>query len=470
MAVVFGRNIDFQGGGYGTAVLSKLPVKAHSSVKLPSFYDGEQRGVQVVELGSPGEQGLVLLCTHLDYRPDDRERMASAELINNLAANYGDRLMVLAGDLNAEPDSRVMRELEKRWSIASGSAKPQANATTQLFTYPSGTPRKWIDFVLVRPAERWQVVEVRVLEEPVASDHRPLLAVLQPREPSVQSSNSENRGGAVTQRVTSKDGTTIVSDQSGSGPPLVLVGGALSDRSSARRLAELLTPHFTVINYDRRGRGDSGDTAPYTVQREIEDIEALIDQAGGSAFVFGSSSGAVLALEAATKLPAAKVKKLALFEPPFIVDDSRPPVTENLAERVGEFVATGRRGDAVEFFMTKAVGVPAELVGQMRQSPMWPNMEKLAHTLVYDAHVMGDTLSGKPLSANRWSSCRTPTLVLDGGASGAWLRNAARELANKLPNAQQRTLHGQDHSVAVRAPHVLAPVLIEFFAAGASRK
>jgi endonuclease/exonuclease/phosphatase family metal-dependent hydrolase len=318
MAVVFGRNIDFQGGGYGTAVLSKLPVKAHSSVKLPSFYDGEQRGVQVVELGSPGEQGLVLLCTHLDYRPDDRERMASAELINNLAANYGDRLMVLAGDLNAEPDSRVMRELEKRWSIASGSTKPQAVATTQLFTYPSGTPRKWIDFVLVRPAERWQVVEVRVLEEPVASDHRPLLAVLQPRELSEQSSNSENHGGAVTQRVTSKDGTTIALDQSGSGPPLVLVGGALSDRSSARRLAELLTPHFTVINYDRRGRGDSGDTAPYTVEREIEDIEALIDQAGGSAFVFGSSSGAVLALEAATKLPAAKVKKLALFEPPFI--------------------------------------------------------------------------------------------------------------------------------------------------------
>jgi pimeloyl-ACP methyl ester carboxylesterase len=231
-----------------------------------------------------------------------------------------------------------------------------------------------------------------------------------------------------------------------------------------------LSPRFTVINYDRRGRGDSGDTAPYAVQREIEDIKALIDQAGGSAFVFGSSSGAVLALEAATKLPAVKVKKLALFEPPFIVDDSRPQVTENLAERAGEFVAAGRRGDAVEFFMTEAVGVPQDLVGQMKQSPMWTNMEKLAHTLVYDAQVMGDTLSGKPLPADRWSSCKAPTLVLDGGASDAWLRNAARELAAKLPNAQQRTLEGQDHSVAVRAPHVLAPVLIEFFAAGASRK
>jgi pimeloyl-ACP methyl ester carboxylesterase len=120
--------------------------------------------------------------------------------------------------------------------------------------------------------------------------------------------------------------------------------------------------------------------------------------------------------------------------------------------------------------MTEAVGVPQDLVGQMKQSPMWTNMEKLAHTLVYDAQVMGDTLSGKPLPADRWSSCKAPTLVLDGGASDAWLRNAARELAAKLPNAQQRTLEGQDHSVAVRAPHVLAPVLIEFFAAGASRK
>jgi endonuclease/exonuclease/phosphatase family metal-dependent hydrolase len=174
LEVVFGRNIDFQGGGYGTAVLSSLPVKAHSSVKLPSLYDGEQRGVQIVELGSPGETGLVFLCTHLDYRPDDRERMASAELINNLAAEYGDRLMILAGDLNAEPNSRVMREFEKRWVIARGSEK----AVQQLLTYPSDKPRKWIDFVLIRPAHRWQAVEVRVLDEPVASDHRPLLAVL----------------------------------------------------------------------------------------------------------------------------------------------------------------------------------------------------------------------------------------------------------------------------------------------------
>jgi endonuclease/exonuclease/phosphatase family metal-dependent hydrolase len=182
MEVVFGRNIDFQGGGYGTAVLSKLPVKAQSSVKLPSLYDGEQRGVQVVELGAPGEAGLVFLCTHLDYRPDDRERIASAEVINALAGQYADRLMVLAGDLNAEPESRVIQEFEKRWAIVGRGAKLQFDATQQFVTYPSDEPRKWIDFVLVRPADRWLVAELRVLEEPVASDHRPLLAVLRRTE------------------------------------------------------------------------------------------------------------------------------------------------------------------------------------------------------------------------------------------------------------------------------------------------
>ncbi len=195
MEVVYGRNIDYQGGGYGTAVLTKLPVKASASEKIPSFYEGtaehpEQRAVQVVELGPPGEPGIVFLCTHLDYRPDDRERMASAELINRLAAKYGDRLMLLAGDLNATPDSNVIRTLEKHWKIAGGDAKPALEnpgtdgqaaedaGANRLFTYPSGTPAKHIDYVLFRPADRWQVVETRVLAERVASDHRPLLTVL----------------------------------------------------------------------------------------------------------------------------------------------------------------------------------------------------------------------------------------------------------------------------------------------------
>jgi endonuclease/exonuclease/phosphatase family metal-dependent hydrolase len=179
METIFGRNIDYQGGGYGTAVLSRLPIKAHSSNKLQSFYDGtaehpEQRGVQIVEIGKPGEPGLVFLCTHLDYRPDDRERMASALAINQLAAKYGDRLMILAGDLNAEPDSRVMREFAKHWKIAGEDASDRVN----LLTFPAEAPTKWIDYVLVRPPDRWKIVEVRVLDERVASDHRPLLAVL----------------------------------------------------------------------------------------------------------------------------------------------------------------------------------------------------------------------------------------------------------------------------------------------------
>ena len=167
-------------------------MKASASEKLRSFYEGtaehpEQRAVQVVELGPPGEPGLVFLCTHLDYRPDDRERMASAESINGLAAKYADRLMLLAGDLNATPESGVLHELEKHWKIAGGdaggndSAKPQAAdgaSDNRLFTYPSAAPTKHIDYVLFRPVDRWQVVEVRVLNEPVASDHRPLLAVL----------------------------------------------------------------------------------------------------------------------------------------------------------------------------------------------------------------------------------------------------------------------------------------------------
>ena len=263
-------------------------------------------------------------------------------------------------------------------------------------------------------------------------------------------------------RVISKDGTAITFDQSGKGPVLILVAGALSDRSSNARLAALLAPHFTVINYDRRGRGDSGDTKPYAAQREVEDIEALIDKAGGSAFVFGSSSGAVLALEATSKL-ATKIKKQALFEPPFIVDNSRPPVPADFWTQVSKFVSSGRRGEAVELFMTKAVGVPAEFVAQMRNMPMWPGLETLAHTLPYDGAILGDTIAGKPLPAKRWASATAPTLVIDGANSDGWLRHSARSLADILPNARHRELEGQDHSATFTAPQVFVPVLVEFF-------
>src|SRR6266568_645857 len=178
-------------------------------------------------------------------------------------------------------------------------------------------------------------------------------------------------------KVHSKDSTAIAFDQLGQGSAIILVGGAFTDRSQPTlvQLAALLAPHFTVFNYDRRGRGESGDTAPYAVEREVEDLGALITEAGGSAFVVGGSSGAVLALEAARKLP---ITKLALYEPPFIVDDSRPPLPADYVAQLIELISSGRRGDAVEFFMTKAVGVPAEFVAQMQNAPMWPALEAAA--------------------------------------------------------------------------------------------
>jgi pimeloyl-ACP methyl ester carboxylesterase len=260
------------------------------------------------------------------------------------------------------------------------------------------------------------------------------------------------------QKVASKDGTTIAFDKTGQGPSIILVSGALGDRSAATSLTPLLLSHFTVFAYDRRGRGDSGDKAPYAVEREVEDIDALITEAGGSAFVYGHSSGAVLALEAAARGLA--IARLALYEPPFIVDDNHPLLPKDYVARLDTLVAVGRRGDAVEFFMKAAVGVPDEVIAQMRQSPMWAGLEKMAHTLAYDGTIMDDNMAGKPLRAKQWASVAIPTLVIDGGASEAWARNAVQALADALPNAQRRTLAGQMHNVD---PAVLAPILVEFF-------
>ena len=257
----------------------------------------------------------------------------------------------------------------------------------------------------------------------------------------------------------SKDGTTIAFDRSGEGPPIVLVGGALADRSAATELAAHLAPSLTVIAFDRRGRGDSGDTAPYAVEREVEDIEALIVAAGGHAFVLGHSSGAVLALESARTFPD-RIGKLALYEPPFIVDDSRSLLPENYVSHLEALVLAARRAEAVEFFLTTAVGVPAEVVAGMRQEPFWSSMEAVAHTLSYDGTVMGATMGGSPAPLERWSSIAVPTLVMDGGSSPDWQRHAVRALADVIPDARHRTLEGQDHGPD---SEVLAPVLVEFF-------
>ena len=264
--------------------------------------------------------------------------------------------------------------------------------------------------------------------------------------------------------VMSKDGTAIAFDQSGQGPALILVASASGTRKDQAGLAAALAPHFTVLAYDRRARGESGDTAPYAVEREVEDLDALITEAGGSAFVFGHSSGAVLALEAARLLPS-KITKLALYEPPFIIDDSRPPLPQDAAAHLTRLVSSGRRGEAVEYFMTQ-LGLPAEMIAQMRHSPMWPGQEAVARTLAYDVTIMGDTQRGDPLPLRKWASVTVPTLVMDGTVflgradRHAYLHHGAQELATILPDARLRTLEGQDHGPA---DEVLAPALREFF-------
>lgn len=261
------------------------------------------------------------------------------------------------------------------------------------------------------------------------------------------------------EKVHSSDGTLIAFDRSGTGPPLILVDGALCYRASGPMgpLAALLTSHFTVFTYDRRGRGDSGDTAPYAVEREVEDIDALIKAAGGSAFVYGVSSGAALALEAASRGLA--IKKLALYEAPFIVDDSRLPITEAYRAQLNDLIASDRRGDAVKLFM-KVVGVPGIFIALMRFMPVWSKLTGVAHTLPYDTSIVIDNQKGKPLPAERWASVMIPTLVADGGKSPAWMRRAMQSLGDVLPNAQRRTLEGQTHMVKAK-PHAL--MLVEFF-------
>jgi pimeloyl-ACP methyl ester carboxylesterase len=258
------------------------------------------------------------------------------------------------------------------------------------------------------------------------------------------------------EQVTSKDSTTIAFDRLGEGPAVILVSGGSVDRSSLAALADLLAQHFTVFNYDRRGRGPSGDTPPYAVEREVEDIDAVVEAAGGSAYLFGSSSGAALALEAARQLPN-RITKLALWEPPYIPEGfPRPPA--DTAKTFSDLVAAGKRGDAAEYFMAKVVGMPPEFVAQARSSPWWPAQEALAHTLAYDATIMGDY----SLPTERAAQVTIPTLVLDGGASFPFLHPTAQALVAALPNGRQRTLEGQSHDVAAE---VLAPALTEFFTA-----
>ncbi len=265
---------------------------------------------------------------------------------------------------------------------------------------------------------------------------------------------------SATETVRSSDGTTIAFERAGSGPALILVDGAFCSRTMGPSvaLADQLARHFTVFIYDRRGRGESGDTAPYAVAREIEDLGALITAAGGSALVCGISSGAGLALEAANHGLA--IAKLALYEAPFIVDATRAPLPADYEAKIAEAIAADRRGDVIKLFMTKGVGLSSILVLLMRMMPSWSTMKKVAHTVAYDAAIVSEHERGQPLPADRWTSVTMPTLVIDGSKSPAWMRNAMSALAGVLPAAKHRTLAGQTHMINAK---VLAPVLVEFF-------
>jgi pimeloyl-ACP methyl ester carboxylesterase len=263
--------------------------------------------------------------------------------------------------------------------------------------------------------------------------------------------------GIATGRVMSADGTVIVFDRSGAGPVVILVHGAFTVRTHPilADVAAALTPWFTMINYDRRGRGDSGDTQPYAVERELEDLAALIETTGGPAMVFGGSSGAGLALHAAARNPA--ISKLAVWEPPYHVDDSAPRLPHDFAARLDALVSNGRRAAAVELFMTEAAQATPEAVAAMRRQPSWSQAEAVAHTLAYEAAVMGP---GNALPAARLAAITQPTLVLAGGNSPAWITNAGKAVAQTMPAAAHRVLEGQTHNVS---PQALAPELLEFF-------
>lgn len=263
---------------------------------------------------------------------------------------------------------------------------------------------------------------------------------------------------AATQTVTSADGTRIAYQKAGSGPPLLIVDGALCYRSfgPAAALASELQQHFTVYTYDRRGRGESGDTKPYSVQREVEDLQALITAAGGTVDMFGVSSGAALALEATTKVDG--IAKLALYEAPFIVDDSHAPRLR-FAETLDAFIAKDDRSGALKYFM-KTVGAPSIMVTIMSLTPPWRKLKAVAHTLPYDAGVLGDLGEGRPLPARRWPAATMPVLVFVGGKSPEVMHSAQKAIADQLPDAALVTLPGQTHMV--KAP-VVAPKLIEFF-------
>ncbi|MDS0138154.1 MULTISPECIES: alpha/beta hydrolase [unclassified Amycolatopsis] len=251
--------------------------------------------------------------------------------------------------------------------------------------------------------------------------------------------------------VTSADGTSIFFEQRGDGPPVILVGGAFNDRTTTVGLADVLAGDFTTVVYDRRGRGDSGDAPEYAMEREIEDIAALIAHVGGTASVFGHSSGAILALEAAAA--GIGIDRVVAYEPPYATDEH--PRADIVAE-VRAQLAAGDRDAAAATFLQVA-GTPAEMIEGMKSAPVWGWFTALAHTLPYDLTICG------PDARPRASLARIaiPALVIGGGASDDALRSGARAAAAAVPGARHEVLEGQDHGV-LQYPETLRPLLLDF--------
>ena len=259
-------------------------------------------------------------------------------------------------------------------------------------------------------------------------------------------------------KVISKDGTAISFNRSGKGEPIILVDGALCSRSFGPmpKLAQLLSANFAVITYDRRGRGESGDALSYAVEREIEDIEALIAAAGESASLFGASSGAVLAMAAAAS--GLNVKRLAMYEPPLVAGGGGHLPPADSESQLRRLVAEGRPCDAVKFFIVDIVGMPAISIWIMRMLPIWPKLKAVAHTLPYDAAILGDF----SVSSKATAAVKAPALVIGGERSPVELRSAVSAVADAVPGSMRQMLKGQTHNVSVK---VLAPALMEFFGA-----
>ena len=254
----------------------------------------------------------------------------------------------------------------------------------------------------------------------------------------------------------SADGTVIAYDRAGQGPPLIVTVGAFCDRKTFAPPADLAA-RFTVYTYDRRGRGDSGDTQPYSPEREVADLAAVIEAAGGAgsggAFVYGHSSGAALALRAAWE--GVPIAALVAYEAPYVIPGTRE-VPVNPAVRIGELVVAGRRGDAVRFWFNDVTGLPAQVVTMIERSPSWAGLEKLAHTLPYDLELTGD--QGVP--AANLATITAPVLVVGGANSPDWFHRTVEETAAAIPGANLVTLEGYDHNAP---PEVISPLLTEFF-------